>query len=401
MAQHSATAPLKVLVSAGEPSGDEHAASLCAVLRQLVPELQLKGMGGRHLRAVGTDTVIDAEQAGAIMGFQEVLSSAGTIYATYRRLCRLLREWQPHVLLIVDYPDFNFLLARTAKRAGVKVFYFIPPQLWAWRSGRIRTMQRYVDRAGVIFPFEPDYYRSRGYAHAHFVGHPAVEHVKQAHLSGADRQDFLRSHGLDPKRPVLALLPGSRTREIDQHLPLLIDAFKIVAERLPAVQGAIPAAPSLESTLFNAVGNTPIKLIRGEALRLMQAADAGLVKSGTSNLQAALAGLPFAMLYRAPRLTGWIARAVIPVQSFCIVNFIRKDTIKEFVQEDATPSNLADEACELLMNSGRRTALKAQLAEVTDALTLHHGTALEESPSLAAAKLLFDLVQGQPATVHE
>lgn len=368
------SASKKILISAGESSGDEHAAHLVECLRELLPSgLEIRGLGGSKMRANGVDLALNFEDHGAVMGFAEVLFSAPRLIGTWHAMRALLTKWKPDLLVIVDYPDFNLALAKAAKKLDIPVFYYITPQLWAWRSGRVRAIAKRVNWAAVIFPFEEQFFRDRGYLGATFVGHPFCDELKRFNDAAAEegyRNLFLISHDLEPTRPVLALFPGSRQQEIKRNIVPMLNAAREVQKRRPEVQVLISVVPAVAGLLEELKGELPagIKLLSGKALDILRCADAGLLKSGTSNLQAAFYGLPFAMFYRTSALSEFIVRHVVKVREFSIVNVLRSGTVKEFLQDRNSPSVVADELESLLFDQTRRRELKTALGEVAQSL---------------------------------
>ena len=363
----------KLLFSIGELSADEHAAQLANALKKLGHHLEMKGMGGRNMRSTGVQTIVDSETSASVMGFHEVLFSAKKIYGAFQKMKRLILDWKPDLLILIDYPDFNLRLAKVAHKAGVKVFYFITPQLWAWRSGRVKTIEKVVDQAAVIFPFERPFFENHGYNRSVYVGHPFVGQLKRLEnpeLEEASRQQFLCEHNLSPDNPVMAVFPGSRKSEIMRHAPLLIPAIRDLLEAHRDVQIIIPLASSVRSLVAEMFENERerIVLTTSGSVDVLRYADAGLLKSGTSNLQAAFYGLPFSMFFKASRLSEFIARRFLNIDKISIVNIIRDKSIREILQSEATPRNLMAEMESLLYDNQRRSEIKSNLMEVVEAL---------------------------------
>jgi lipid-A-disaccharide synthase len=364
---------LKVFISVGELSADEYAAEVVKAIRRYHPQAEFKGMGGGNLRAAGVDTTIDSEAAAGVMGFSEVFKNIVNVLRSFRALKSLLFTWQPDILIIIDYPDFNLRLARAAKALGIPVFYFIPPQIWAWRKGRTKLINKVVDQAAVIFPFEEKFYADHGCHNVTFIGHPFMDRWKTSQLTENQKEMFIKSAGLDPKRPILALFPGSRNAEIQKHLDLVQETFRILHLKHSKLQGILAVAPSLDSTVIQQLldPTLPIKVIKGKATEIMQSATAGLLKSGTSNLQAAVCGLPFAMFYVTSYMTELAVKSLVKLQQFSIVNVIRPQTVDELVQKSATPIIIADKLEPLLFNQQNRCDLNRGLHDVADSLDYH------------------------------
>ena len=350
-----------VLVSCGEPSGDLYAAALVRELRALVPGLQAVGFGGERLRAAGAELVGDFRGI-AVTGLVEALRVLPRSYAMYRRLVRAARETRPDVLVLIDFPDFNFRLGAAVRALGIPVVYYIPPQLWAWRSGRMRTLRALSDRILVIFPFEPDIYRRSG-TEASFVGHPLVELARAAQ----PREVFLPSVGLDARRPTVALLPGSRPNEVAQILPGMAAAAGIIAGGAPGVQFLLARAPNLPDDLFAplASASVPIRAVEGHADEVLASCDVVVTASGTATVQAAIHERPMVIVYRLEPLTYWLGRRFVHVDTFGMVNLVAgKKIVPELIQEDFTPGAVARETLRLLAPGEERDATVAALREV-------------------------------------
>ncbi|HEY3886444.1 MAG TPA: lipid-A-disaccharide synthase, partial [Vicinamibacterales bacterium] len=280
-----------MLISCGEPSGDLYAGALAAEIFRLEPDAAISGFGGERLRASGATLVRDFRGL-SVTGLTEALGVIPRSWSVYRAIVQAADAAPPDVFVPIDFPDFNFCLARALHRRGVPIVYYISPQLWAWRRGRIRTMKRIADRVLVIFPFEEAFYREAGVA-ATFVGHPLLELSAPAESRGA----FLRAHGLDPAKPVVAILPGSRRNELRTILPDLVETAGLVATRLPDAQFVIARAPHLDEELFVPLSNWPPRarrpvVVENAADAVLGAADVALLASGTVTIQAALHGCP-------------------------------------------------------------------------------------------------------------
>jgi len=387
--------PYRIAISSGELSGDEHASHVVKAFSALHPDTEFKGMGGRNLRDEGVETVIDSESSASVMGFYEVILSLNKILASMKTMKNLLSSWRPDMLIIVDYPDFNIRLAKFARKLNIPVFYYIPPQLWAWRSGRAKTLKEVIDTLAVIFPFENEFYRKQGLQNSVYVGHPFSDSQKDLDY---DRTVFLKSLGLSPDKPVVAILPGSRKSEITRHIEPVLGALEILQKRNPDLQVVIPVATSLgvEDLAKNIPDHLNLRVIKGNSVNILRCADAGLLKSGTSNLQAAYAGLPFSMFYKTGILAELIVKSLVGIKEYSIVNVIRSGTVKETLQREATPEVLARELEDLLVNDGRRKTLKLGLAEVTKSLSSHDPLTIFEECSNTAervAKLISSRLQ--------
>jgi lipid-A-disaccharide synthase len=357
-----ASSQIRLLVSSGETSGDLYAAELVRELRmKSARPLDVFGLGGDRLLAQEVRLVAPVDEL-AVVGLVEVLRHLKRLRGIFRGVLAEVDRQRPNLAVLVDYPDFHLRLARQLKRRGVPVVYYVSPQVWAWRRGRLATIRDTVAHMIVIFPFEEALYREAGVA-VSFVGHPLVELVAPV----PDRGAFLASCGLDPARPVLAALPGSRRQEVAHNLPALAGALRIVAAKRPDVQLALAVAPGLEDGSFAALDGTPIARIAGRTHALMGAATAGIVASGTATVEAALLGLPMVVVYRLSALTYALGRPFVRVPHFAMANLIAgRAVVKELIQDDFRPESTAAEALRLLEPGPYRNEVVAGLAEVRD-----------------------------------
>ena len=354
---------LKVLVSAGEVSGDQHLARVARALKARVPDIAIRGMAGADSAAAGVTLDVDCYRTGAAMGFLELLRSAAGIIKSFRRMTELLKTWRPDVLLLVDYPDFNLRLATRARRLGIKVVYFIPPKVWAWRRGRVRTIAACVDRIAAIFPFEPDFYQKHGYDRVEFVGHPLAEVIPPTNLEVA-RDNFL------------LLLPGSRRHEVEKILVPMVRAFARLRGDFPDLGARVLLAPNLDgawvrSLVKGAIARDVyerIEWICGEPLAAMQRARVGVLKSGTCNLEGAIAGLPFVCVYSGSLIAKMIISRLVPLTEYSPVNIIRAGTVRELMQVNLSDSDLARELSALLASDDAWRKAQSGLLMVRDSL---------------------------------
>jgi lipid-A-disaccharide synthase len=299
----------------------------------------------------------------SVTGLTEALRVVPRSLATMRRLVDTARQERPQALVVIDYPDFNFRLMTRIKRLGIPVIYYVSPQLWAWRSGRIRVMKRVVDCVLPIFPFEEALYRREQVA-VRFVGHPLVD-MAQPRQS---REAFLRGLHLDPARPVLALLPGSRDNELERLGPVMAAALPAIAAAVPAVQFVVARAPNLHDRQFEPFGlpGLTLRIAAGHTDDVLHASDAVVTASGTATVQAALHGKPMVVLYRLSPLTYRLARRLAHVDTYAMVNLIAGErVVSELIQDGCTPEAAAAEAIRLLTDAGHRERMTTALAEVT------------------------------------
>jgi lipid-A-disaccharide synthase len=354
-----------IMLSAGEASGDLHGGMLCRALRELSPGLRLFGMGGGQMAAAGMDVIVDPTGHAAV-GTSEAVGRVPALYRAYRAMGRRLLADRPRALVLIDFPEFNLRLARRARRAGVPVVYFIPPQLWAWRAGRVRQMARRVTRVLAVFPFEsPLYERAR--VPVTFVGHPLLD-VVPLDLS---RDEARRRLGADPGHALIGLLPGSRPGEVERLLPPMLEA----ARRLAAADGrrrfVLGLAPTVAPEQVAAIrsksapGVPPINLVSGRTYEVMAAADTLLIASGTATLEAALLGAPMVICYRVSRLTELLARALTRVRWIGLPNLVSgRAVVPELIQGEVTGARLAEEAARLLEDPVAATAQRAAFKDL-------------------------------------
>ena len=349
------------MISCGEPSGDLYAGALATEILRSEPSAVITGFGGDRLRAAGASLVGDFSGL-SVTGLWEVVRVLPRTYATYRRLVRDAETTRPDVLVAVDFPDFNFTLARAVRKLGVPVVYYISPQLWAWRRGRMKTMRRIADRVLVIFPFEEKIYRDAGIP-VQWVGHPLLD-VAQV---PEPRTAFLSRLGMDPDRPVVALLPGSRRNELRAILPDLISAAVIIRSRLPRVQWMVARAPHLPDDVFEPVTRLGdgVAIVEHETDDVLAAADVALVASGTVTVQAALHECPMVVVYRLSALTYRLGKPFVHVETYAMANLVAgRRVVPELIQEAFTPDRVAAEALRVLTDAAHAAAVRRDLREV-------------------------------------
>lgn len=358
--------PLEVFLSAGEASGDLHGAELVRSLRSMAPEARITCLGGPRLREAGARVLVENRDI-AVVGLFEVARHLRTIQAAWRTIRSHLTASPPHVLVLVDFPDFNFLLARLARRLGIRVFYYISPQVWAWRSGRVRTLKRCVDRMAVILPFEAAFYAKRG-MRVDYVGHPLLDVLAGA-PSVEEAQRRYRPHEADR---VVGLLPGSRAGEVRALLPLLLDAAERIRAHLPGVFFLLPVAPSLDPAAIEREvrqRRLPVRLVIGDSYGAMRASDLLITASGTVTLEAAILGAPMIITYRVSQLSYATGRRLIKVHCVGLPNLIAGRIVApELLQRDARPERLAQAALSCLESPERLASMKRDLQGIRGAL---------------------------------
>ena len=355
----------KVLISAGEASGDLHAGAVTHAIKQLDPAAEIFGMGGDCLRDAGGQVLFDIKDH-SVMGFVEVLKKLPDIWKLRSAFIELMEERKPDVLLTIDYPGFNMRLAKLAKARGIKVVSFIAPSAWAWRPSRAAGVVKAVDKIASIFPFEYDLYKSYG-ADIEFVGHPLVDTVKPSLL----RSEAEELAGKREGRPLILLLPGSRAMEIQRLLPDMLSAAKILKQKRPDIDFAMPRAVTIpRETLAGPVrqAGLNIKLTEGHNYDVMSVADFAIATSGTVTLEAALCGLGCEILYKASPVSFWIAKQVVEIPNIGLPNIVAGRLIEpELLQENCTPDKIAATALDLL-EPERFARLQRDLQEVKEKL---------------------------------
>ncbi len=358
--------PRKVMLSAGEASGDRLGAGLARALKRLDPGLEIFGMGGDEMAEAGVRLVQHASEV-AVVGFVEVIRHLPTMRRVMGKLEAAIRTERPDVLVPIDFPDFNLRLAARAKASGVPVVYYVSPQVWAWRRGRVSAMRGLVRRMLVLFPFESAFYAAERVP-ATFVGHPAA-----AARERTSRAALLPRLGLDPRQPVVALLPGSRAGEAGRLLPVLLEAARLVRQSHGTAQFVVPKARTLPAGLLEGIAARPTfprSVVAGEVYPgILEAADAGAVASGTATLDAALAGLPFVAVYRMQPVSYLIARALVRVEHIALPNLIAgRRIVPELVQGACTPAAIASVISSFLDDPARADAVRGELRGVRSSL---------------------------------
>lgn len=354
---------LRVALVAGEASGDQHGAKLAAQLTSLSPGIRISGIGGPALEAAGADLLFRSEEL-ALVGVSEVLPKLKVILSALRGMKRHLKKTRPDLLILIDFPDFNFRLGKAARKLGIPVLYYISPQVWAWRPKRAQKMAGFVDHLACTFPFEPAFFRSAApMLPVTFVGHPLLDDPEKP-----PEQTLPLPEGAE----VVGLLPGSRMSEISRLLPLLLQAAHLMRAQRPELHFVLPLAPGLNSEvvepyLKDAPAGTAV--LSGLAAQAMARSRVLLVASGTATLQAALAGTPMVVVYKTGKFNYLVARSLIQVDHIAMPNLIaQRRLVPELVQEMATPENVAAEGLRLLEDQERRQWMIQGLGEVRQRL---------------------------------
>ena len=374
----------RILVSAGEASGDLYASLVVGELARLLPGSDFFGCTGPRLRAAGVRTVVDSASL-AVVGLIEVAGHIPRIYREYRKLLSAAGEIRPDLAILTDSPDFHLRVARKLHRQGIPVVYLVAPQVWAWRKGRIKEMRRTIRRLLCIFPFEEDFF-ARERVPATYIGHPLAGLVRPS----LSREEFFRKHRLAPERPLIVVLPGSRRGEAARHLPALVDAVDRLY-REQAVNLILPASATTGAGFFQArLGGSPVKVIEGESWDAMAHSDLALAASGTVTVEAALLGTPMVTFYKVTTASWLAGKFLVDVPFYSMVNLIAgRAVVPELMQGQMTGANLAREARRLLADSTARSEMRAGLAEVREKLSGRMG-----APARAALAIQ-EILEGQ------
>ena len=402
---------VRILISAGEASGEMYGAQLIEALRGVaqqkaaelrsagqpgaaVPtkawqstlasqftkasQLEFFGVGGDRMRAAGCDTVVDAKDL-AVVGITEILSQLPKIYGLYRQLIKEADKRKPNLAIVIDSPAFNWRVARAMKKRGIPVVYYVAPQFWAWRQGRVRLLRDYVDKALVIFPFEEQFYRERG-VDATFIGHPLAD---LPHPTIA-REDYAAQFKLDPSKHWITLMPGSRVKEVRMNLPAILEAATKLGE---SYEYLLPVALTLDRSLLSSfIGQRPITLVP-ESLPALWHSRAGIIASGTATVEAAMMATPFVMVYRVSPLTYLLGKPRVKIPRFAMVNLIAgEELVPELVQDDFTADQVVSRIQEILPDGVARDRMLEGMARVKKLLRGPDPDSL--SPAEVAADLI-------------
>ena len=442
---------MRILISAGEASGEMYGAQLIEALRRACDlgeagvspapsnagseqsiagegpratwQLEFFGVGGEKMRAAGCEIVVDSKDL-AVVGITEILGHLRKIWGLFHKLIAEADRRKPDLAIVIDSPAFNWRVARQMKKRGVPVVYYVCPQFWAWRQGRVRLLRKYVDKALVIFPFEEKFYRDRG-VNAEFVGHPLAELARPS----VSREDYAEQHALNPAKEWITLMPGSRVKEVRMNLPGMIESARLLGSRYEFV---LPVAPTLDAKFMETLvgqasfgknpafsradgrskqtdGTTRSRALPGrnqgedinihlvpEALPALAHSRVGIIASGTATVEAALMNLPFVMVYRVTPLTYLLGRSTVKVPHFAMVNLIAgKQVIPELVQQDFTPEKVTAEIEKIIPESEARKKMLAELKEVRDGL--RGGEKASLAPAERAANTIFELLRASHA----
>jgi lipid-A-disaccharide synthase len=411
-------ARVQILISAGEASGEMYGAQLIEALQRAAgqnsaelcsaradkpsvpPQAQLSffGVGSERMRAAGCDTVVDAKDL-AVVGITEILAHLPKIYGLYRHLIREADRRKPDVAIVIDSPAFNWRVAREMKKRGIPTIYYVAPQFWAWRQGRVRLLRDYIDKALVIFPFEEKFYRERG-VDATFVGHP----LSQLPHPAIERDQYAIERRLDPRKPWITLMPGSRVKEVRMNLPAIVESAALLGD---GYEFLLPVAPTLEAYFFDSLiqkgfrdqktGDIPKITLVPQSLPALWHSRAGIIASGTATVEAAMMNTPFVMVYRVSPLTYLLGKPRVKVPRFAMVNLIaEQDVVPELVQEDFYAANVVARLNEILPDSRVRERMLESLAQVKARLRpASNSPGVIPHPADRAAEIILSMLQAQ------
>ncbi|UCG13753.1 MAG: lipid-A-disaccharide synthase [Deltaproteobacteria bacterium] len=355
----------RVFILAGEASGDLHGANLVKAMAAKDPSIVFRGVGSKYMRDAGVRLVWDAAEM-AVVGLPGVVHLR-TIFSVFRMVSTILRRWRPNLVILIDYPEFNLLIAGKAKKLGIRVMYYISPQIWAWRSGRVRTIRRRVDKMAVILPFEEPFYRKAG-VQVSFVGHPLLDVVKVK-----DREQLPWSKYVRPGRDrLIGLLPGSRQSELEALLPELLDGGKILTEKIPGIHFLMPLAPTItpEQVYPYLRGrDLPLTVVEHNTYDIIQMCEVIVAASGTVTLEAAILGTPLVVIYKVNPFAWWIARQLVRVNHAALANIVAGETVApELIQHECRSEQIARELLSIVRDDRRRAWMRQRLSEVTQKL---------------------------------
>lgn len=379
---NAAPDPRCVMIVAGEASGDLHGAHLVRALRREAPGLFVCGIGGDHLRAEGVRILLDASRL-AVVGITEVLAKLPVVWQALGLAKKLLHSLRPDLLILIDFPDFNLRVARMAKKRGIPVLYYVSPQIWAWRRGRVQTIKQRVDHMAVILPFEAGFYQAHGVP-VTFVGHPLLD-------VWGGMPPLQPPAGL-VAAPVVGLLPGSREGEIQRLLPVMLQAARRLENQFKTIRFLVSVAPTVNREQFGGImqrypGKAPIEVVAGGIEPILRACHLVLAASGTVTLEAAIGGMPMVIIYKVSPLSYRIGKALIRVKHISLVNLIAgRGLVPELIQDQATPTNIAAAAAAMLADPRKLAALRTELLKIRSLLGGRGASARVAAIALALLK---------------
>jgi lipid-A-disaccharide synthase len=390
-----ATGPMKskkILLVAGEVSGDLHGSLLMDALQRIDPEVQFLGVGGEGLEKRGMKILYPAHSL-SVVGITEVFVKLRTILKAFGELKRSLEREKPDLVILIDFPEFNLRLAKMAHRRGIPVVYYISPQIWAWRPQRIKLIARVIKKMIVLFPFEVPLYESAG-VDVEWVGHPLLDIVKPT----LSKEKAFGEFGLDPKRRTVGLLPGSRIHEIERLFPPLLAAADLLHQEIPDLQFVVPLAPGISRTTLSSQMKEfsfPVQLVEGLPYDVMNLCDLLIMSSGTATLEGAILGKPMIIIYKVSLPSYWVGRAMIRVDHIGLVNLVAEEEIApELIQNDVNPEKISDEASRIL----RDPILSRKMAESMDKVRQKLG---EPGAAQRAASIVYSILhEAESSPIH-
>jgi len=353
----------KIMIVAGEASGDLHGSFLVREMLAINPSLHFYGIGGNKMKEAGVRLLVSSADI-AVVGVTEVFSKAGTFIKIIRKIRKSMDDLKPDLIILIDFPDFNLnIVARAAKKRNIKIFYYISPQVWAWREGRVKQIKRLVDKMAVILPFEVDFYAAHGFT-VHYVGHPLRDTVKTEFTQSQARLRF----GLSAKQTTIGLLPGSRTAEINRLLPEMLKAAQIISKKIPDAQYILPLADTMDeknvSEIIAASGLT-VKIVREHTYDVIACCDLAIVTSGTATLETGLMGVPMIIIYKISFFSALIGKLIISSKHIGLVNIVAgKMVAPELIQYSANGPHIASEALMILLNEGKKQEMIRELQDI-------------------------------------
>ncbi len=373
----------RIMIVVGEASGDLHGAKLVQALKKLLPDINCYGLGGEKMQQAGFNALVNAAEL-SVAGLVEVLKHYPRLKKIHNRMKSELKNNPPDLLVLIDSPDFNLPLAKTAKKYSIKVMYYISPQIWAWRSSRIKIIQKYVDQMAVVFPFEVKFYEDAGVP-VEFVGHPLVKDA----ISHISKDKFITQEKLDPNKKLVGIFPGSRVSEIEKNYPVMLEAAKLVANRVNNVQFITPVASTLSINLIqNHINESSLNITTTTAdiYDVIASCDAIAAASGTVTLQITLMQTPMLIVYKISPLTYKILKNIVKFTYAGIANVLAdKEISREFIQDKATANNIANELEKLLLDNDYVQKMKNEMLSIKEKLGGNDG-------ATAAAKLAANLI---------
>jgi lipid-A-disaccharide synthase len=353
---------MKYYVIAGEASGDLHGSNLLKGLKKHDPDATFRAWGGDLMQAQGAEIVKHYREL-AFMGFVEVISNLRTITRNMKFCVEDILKYQPDVVIMIDYPGFNLRIAKKLKAHGIRVFYYISPQVWAWKENRVKTIREVVEKMFVILPFEKTFYEEKWNYPVEYVGHPLLDAIRD--LPPVDKEGLKKEWGFSHK-PLIALLPGSRKQEIKTKLPIMLS----VRSHFPEYDFVVAGAPSMDSSFYKSIiGDDTVKIVSGKTYDVLRASDAALVTSGTATLETALLGIPEVVCYKGSTISYHIAKRLIKVKYISLVNLIMdREVVTELIQHDLNTKNLVRELHALLHDEARAARLKEDYRQLNEVL---------------------------------